>query len=90
MFKLTGNSQIDRLNHMALVLAKKGDSGFGVLSTGEQCYVALASNRIDLLEQIGYTIPEALARLGDDWIQSLISSWEYAGNPAKYESAEDK
>ncbi|EKD97750.1 MAG: hypothetical protein ACD_23C00751G0012 [uncultured bacterium] len=89
MFKLSGNSQIDRLNHMALVLAKKGEAGFGVLSTGEQCYVALASNRIDLLEQIGYTIPEALARISE-WIPLLIASWEYAGNPAKYESAEGK
>lgn len=39
MFKLTGNSQIDRLNSKALVLAKKREAGFGVLSTGEQCYV---------------------------------------------------
>jgi len=89
MFKLTGNSQIDRLNHMALVTAKKGEAGFGVLSTGEQCYVALASNRVDLLEAIGYTIPEALARLGDEWTQALVSSWQYAGNPAKYESTTD-
>jgi hypothetical protein len=85
MFKPTGNSQIDRLNSMALVLAKRREAGFGVLSTGEQCYVALASNRVDLLEQIGYTIPEALARIGDGWIQSLVSSWQYAGNPAKYD-----
>lgn len=90
MFKPTGDSQIDRLNSIAMVLAKKREAGFGVLSTGEQCYVALASNRIDLLEQIGYTIPEALARLGGDWIQSLISSWQYAGNPAKYVSADGK
>lgn len=86
MFKPTGDSEIGRLNAMALVLAKKQDAGFGVLSTGEKCYVALASNRVDLLEQIGYTIPVALARLGSEWTQHLISCWQYAGNPALYAS----
>lgn len=87
MFKPTGNSQIDRLNSLAISLAKHNDAGFGVLSKGEQCYAALASNRVDLLESIGYTIPEALARLGGEWTASLISSWQYAGNPASYETA---
>ena len=86
MFKNTGDSQIDRLNSLALRLAKNIDDGFGVLSKGEQCYVALASKRVDLLESIGYTIPEAVARLGNEWTASLIYSWQYAGNPAKYES----
>lgn len=85
MFNPVGDSQIDRLNSMALALAKKRDTGFGVLSTGEQCYVALASNRVDLLQAIGYTIPEALARLGAEWTQHLVSSWRYAGNPANYQ-----
>ncbi len=84
MFRPTGNSQIDRLNTMALGLAKGGDIGFGPLSDGEKCYAALAANRVDLLEETGYTIPEALARIGPDWLQSLIESWQYAGNPAKY------
>jgi hypothetical protein len=85
MYKETGDVQIDHLNNIALQLAKGGDKGFGVLSTGERCYVALASNRADLLESIGYTIPEALARLDDEWLALLIASWQYAGNPAKYE-----
>ncbi len=86
MFKHTGESQMNHLNNLVLQIAKRKDDYFGVLSKGEQCYVALASNRVDLLELIGYTIPEALARLGDDWTASLIYSWQYAGNPAKYES----
>jgi hypothetical protein len=90
MFKPTGNSQIDHLNAMALLLAKKREAGFGSLSTGEQCYAALASNRMDLLDAIGYTIPEALARLGDEWTAELIASWRYAGNPSKYEPATDE
>jgi hypothetical protein len=89
MFKSAGNSQIDRLNNLALRLAKHDDDCFGVLSKGEQCYVALASNRVDLLESIDYTIPKALARLGDVWTASLISSWQYAGNGLKGKNMED-
>ena len=84
MFQPNGNIQIDRLNAMALGLAKNQESSFGVLSTSEKCYVALASNRIDLLESIGYTIAEALTRIGDHWTNALLTSWRYAGNPAKY------
>lgn len=86
MFHFSGNSQIDRLNILAITLAKRNEAPFDVLSTGEKCYVALASNRVDLLEEIGYTIPEALARLGEEWRNALIACWQYAGNPAKYES----
>ncbi len=84
MFKTTGNSQIDRLNLMALDVAKKTDDGFWSLSTGEQCYVALASTRYDLLAEIHYTIAEAIGRLGDDWTRALVTSWQNAGNPSQY------
>lgn len=84
MFKPIGDSQLDRLNTLAVSLAKNVDDGFWSLSTGEQCYSALASNRIDLLLQIDYTVAEAIARIGDDWTRALVSSWQYAGNPAKY------
>jgi hypothetical protein len=87
MIKHTGNSQIDGLNAIVLDVAKHQDHAFYSLSTGEQVYVALASNRMDLLAKIhDYTIAEALARLGPQWIQYLVDSWEYAGNPANYES----
>jgi hypothetical protein len=84
MFTPSGNAQIDRLNLLALRVAKRNDDGFGVLSDGEKCYVALASNRVDLLEEVGYTIPQALVRLGADWRGALMESWQYAGNPARY------
>lgn len=83
MFKPTGNSQIDNLNSMVPSVARNEETPFGALSTGEKCYVALASNRVDLLQSMGYTIPEALARLGSDWTAALIASWEYAGDPAR-------
>ena len=85
MFKPSGDSQIDRLNELVLEVAKGNVSAFGGISTGEACYVALASNRVDLLEEMGYTIPEALARISSEWVAHLIYSWQYAGNPAKYE-----
>ena len=88
MIKHTGNSQIDGLNAIAMDVAKHQDHDFGVLSTGEKVYVALAANRMDLLKAMHYTIPEALARLGPEWIKALIYSWQYAGNPANYESQE--
>jgi hypothetical protein len=84
MFLPTGNSQIDRLNSMALDVAKSKDDAFWSLSTGEQCYVALASNRSDLLAEMNYTIAEALARIGDEWISALLRSWKNAGNPTQY------
>ena len=86
MFKPTGNTQIDRLKELVLDVAKGNLSAFGVISTGEACYVALAANRLDLLEKLGYTIPEALARITREWVEHLVYSWQYAGNPAKYES----
>jgi len=63
----------------------KGDlSAVGVLSTGERLYVALAANSIELLENNGYTIAEALARLGEDEVTQMIERWRYRGNPKKF------
>ncbi|AOL20343.1 MULTISPECIES: hypothetical protein [Xanthomonas] len=41
--------------------------GFGVLSTGEKLAVALVLNRFDWLTQMGYTIAEAIERIGASW-----------------------
>ncbi|MFC7521425.1 hypothetical protein ACFQS6_17760 [Xanthomonas populi] len=41
--------------------------GFGVLSTGEKLAVALVLNRFDWLTQMGYTIAEAIERIGTSW-----------------------
>ena len=65
MYKATGNSHIDHLNELVLSVAKGDLSAFGAISTGEAIYVALAANRVDLLEKMDYTIPEALARIGN-------------------------
>lgn len=74
----------ERLDEIAISVAKGDLSAAGVLSTGERLYVALAANSIPLLEQSGYTIAEALARLDDPEIFELIHRWRYRGNPAKF------
>lgn len=78
-------SQLDTLDGVAIRVAKDDLTTFGVLSTGERLYVALAANRADLLDQLGYTVAEAIARLGQDWTNELIARWQYRGNPRKYE-----
>jgi hypothetical protein len=83
MFKPSGDHQIDRLNQLALAVARGDDSHFWSLSTGERAYVALAANRADLLREDGNTIAEALARIGDPWAAALVSCWRFAGDPAR-------
>jgi hypothetical protein len=58
-------------------MSQKMDYGFWSLSTGEQCYVALANIRSDLLSEIHYTVAEVISRLGDEWTSGLVTvmSW---------------
>lgn len=65
---------LDRLDKIASVFAAGKESDgralFGVLSSGESCYVALAANRPDLLpnDSIAYMVD----RIGADWLRELI------------------
>ena len=45
------------------------------LSGAETIYVALASNNTELLSRRGYTIVDALCRLGPDWTSELLKRW---------------
>lgn len=47
------------------------ECGFGTLSTGERLIVALVLNRADWLQQLGYTMVEAIDWIGDEWVQPL-------------------
>lgn len=49
--------------------AKRGH--FGVLSTGEQLAAALVLNRADLLAEAGYTMAEAIDRVGPNWLARI-------------------
>lgn len=73
--------QLDHLDQLALQVAGGNDGDFGVLSTGERLYVALAANRPDLLAADGYTVAQALGRLGDDWTRALVVRWQHRTLP---------
>ncbi len=47
------------------------------LSTHEHLYVCLAANRVDLVDEIGFTVQAALARLGPDWTAALVQRHKY-------------
>lgn len=51
--------------------AAAGEQGPGPLSTGEALMAALALNRPDWLARMGYTIVQALERIGDEWRRML-------------------
>lgn len=48
---------------------------FGVFSTGEKLAVALVLDRKDLLDEVngGYTMLEAIERLGEEWTRAAIA-----------------
>ena len=80
-------SQFERLDELVERVAAGDLDCTGALSTGERLYVALAANSVELLTRCDYTIAEALARLGDDWVTQLIERWRYRGNPKSFTAA---
>jgi hypothetical protein len=48
-----------------------GHSAWCVQSIGEKVAVALVLNRADWLEEVGYTIPEAIERAGEVWVNLI-------------------
>lgn len=69
--------------------ATAGNEGPGPLSTGEALMAALALNRPDWLARMGYTIVEAMERIGDEWLALLprvareVLQHQAAGEEAK-------
>lgn len=45
-----------------------GEDSWGAMSTGEQAGVCLTLNRADWLEKMGYTMVEAIDRVGPEWV----------------------
>lgn len=81
---------MNHLDEIVLRVAKGDITSAGNLSVGERLYVALAANNIEMLERDGYTIAEALARLGNDWVIELVERWQYRGNPRGAETISTK
>jgi hypothetical protein len=50
-------------------------ASFGVFSTGEKLAVAMVLDRKNLLDNVngGYTMLEAIERLGDDWFRAALT-----------------
>lgn len=74
----------DRLDKIAIQVAKGNLAAAGSLSTGETLYVALAANSTELLADAGYTIAEAIDRLGSTWFAELMERWKNNGNPKNF------
>jgi methyl coenzyme M reductase beta subunit len=60
-------------------MVAKDEPSIGILSTGERLAVALVLNRFDMLA--GYTMIEAVERLGADWFRAAQDvqrdGWDY-------------
>lgn len=73
-------SQLDYLDQVAARVQAGDLAGYEPLSTGERAYVGLAANNAELLAADGFTIAQALARVGPEWTTELIERWQY-GTP---------
>ena len=65
------NGHYEHLLRKARDAKRGGRNAWGVQSTGEQVAVALVLNRTDWLEEIQYTIAEAIERSGQEWISII-------------------
>lgn len=59
---------VDLMQRVEVV--ERDEGAIGVMSTGERLAVALVLDRRHLLE--GYTILEAIDRLGEEWTRAAI------------------
>jgi len=69
-------SQLDYLDKVAFQVARDEFKAYGPLSSGERAYVALAASRSDLLQDDGYTIVQAMDRIGPEWLDELNCRWK--------------
>lgn len=56
-----------------LIVAKAQEvqDGYNVASTGEMLAVAFVLNRPDIIEEMGYTLVDAIQRIGPEWMEAL-------------------
>lgn len=73
-------SQLDHLDSLAEAVNNGHDDALSGLSTGERIYCALATDRLDLMPAGGYTIAEAIGRLGWDDTRALVERWQHRGS----------
>ncbi len=83
---MTDNHQAT-LTHITEIARNAAACGFESLSLGDQLAAALVLNRADQLAAIGYTIPEALDRLGPTWVGHLPAAAKLLAKEAMREEA---
>lgn len=62
------------LDHLVSKTLEAAAGHTGALSTGEALAAALVLNRSDWLAKMGYTIPQALERIGPEWCEMIITA----------------
>lgn len=76
---------------MQIILSKIRDAknrNLGMLSTGEALIAALVLNRNDWLSDMGYTVAQALERIGPSWAARIPEiSQEYRRQEASVKAA---
>jgi len=65
------NGNYEHLFRKARDAKRGGRNAWAVQSTGEKVAVALVLNRSDWLEEIQYTIAEAIERSGQEWVSII-------------------
>lgn len=63
------NTEFEHLLGKSRDAKRGGRDAWNVQSTGEKVAVALVLNKPDWLDSMGYTIAEAIARTGPEWLQ---------------------
>ena len=66
------SAEIERRIAAMVAMVAKDTHHMGVLSTGEQIAIALVLDRTELFPHGGYTILEAVERLGAEWTKAAL------------------
>ena len=65
---------MSEFDHLVMKAREAMAGNINVLSTGEALAAALVLNRFDWLSEMGYTITEALDRIGPGWVGMPIGA----------------
>lgn len=65
------NDRYEHLLRKSRDAKRGGHDAWAVQSTGEKLAVALVLNRADWLEEMQYTIAEAIERSGPEWVAMI-------------------
>ncbi|MDE1143510.1 MAG: hypothetical protein PW999_28615 [Paraburkholderia tropica] len=75
------NEHLEHLIHKTLQ-AKAG--GLDALSTGEKLAAAILLNRFDWLQEMDYSMAEAIARIDDNWLELIGTASRILKYPSDY------